>query len=174
MDEHHLIGRAGGLPWHLPADLRRFRKLTMGHPILMGRRTYESLGRLLPGRRSIVITRQRGYNGSGALIAHSLRQAFSMVRNSEVAFVIGGADLYRQALPFVRCMEVTHVAGVFDGDSYFPQVDWAEWTVMAESRFEPDARNPHAYRFVRYARNRMDAPESCPEEADSGAPGPPG
>jgi dihydrofolate reductase len=143
-----VIGKNGGIPWQLPADLQHFKRLTLGHPILMGRRTWESLGRPLPGRRNIVITRQQNWRAEGAEHAESLPAALQRVAGDELAFVIGGAQLYAQALPLADGLELTEIDHDFDGDTRFP--DWDR------SRFVEIARQTHTapqgwdYHFVSY------------------------
>ncbi|MGC8507981.1 MAG: dihydrofolate reductase [Thiomonas sp.] len=144
-----VIGKDGGMPWHLPADLQHFKQLTLGHPILMGRRTWDSLGRPLPGRRNIVISRQPGWHADGAEHADSLDAALQHVAGDALAFVIGGAQLYAQALPLADGLELTEIDHDFDGDTCFPAWD--------RSRFVETARQTHtapegwSYHFVRYA-----------------------
>ena len=143
-----IIGKDGGMPWHLPADLQHFKRLTLGHPILMGRRTWDSLGRPLPGRRNIVISRQTGWQATGAEHAESLEAALQMVASDALAFVIGGAQLYAQALPLADRLELTEIEQHVDGDTRFP--DWDR------SRFVETARESHvapqgwAFHFVTY------------------------
>lgn len=143
-----IIGKDGGMPWHLPADLQHFKRLTFGHPILMGRRTWDSLGRALPGRRNIVISRQDGWQAAGAEHAPSLSVALQLVAGDALAFVIGGAQLYTQALPLADVLELTEIDQAFDGDTRFP--DWDR------SRYAETARQSHtapegwAYHFVTY------------------------
>ncbi|MDY0331148.1 MAG: dihydrofolate reductase [Thiomonas sp.] len=143
-----VIGKEGGMPWHLPADLQHFKRLTLGHPMLMGRRTWESLGRPLPGRRHIVISRQPGWQAPGAEQADSLQAALQRVAGDALAFVIGGAQLYAQALPLADRLELTEIDQDFEGDTRFP--DWDR------SRFTETARESHVapqgwtYHFVTY------------------------
>lgn len=121
------IGRDNTLPWHLPEDLKHFRALTMGHHIIMGRKTYESLGRLLPGRTTVIVSRNHSYVVSGAIVASSLRQAIQACAGDEEIFIIGGAELYREALPIARRLYLTEIDEDFDGDAHFPKIDGAAW-----------------------------------------------
>lgn len=145
-----VIGRDGDLPWRLPEDLKHFRALTTGHPILMGRRTWDSLGRPLPGRRNIVISGTPGWQSEGAEHAASLQAALELVVDASTAFVIGGAQLYAQALPLADGLELTEIDHDFDGDTHFP-----EWN---RSAFVETARSSHTaaagwpYHFVSYTR----------------------
>ena len=127
-----VIGAGGKLPWHLPADLQRFKKLTMGHPILMGRKTFKSIGKPLPGRTNIVITRQEGFQACGAAVAHSLEEALQMCEKEAEVFVIGGAEIYKQALPLADKIYLTRVEQDFEGDTFLPAIDKTgkHWTTQ--------------------------------------------
>jgi dihydrofolate reductase len=135
VSENGVIGLAGNLPWHLSSDLGRFKRLTMGHTMIMGRRTFDSIGRLLPGRRTIVVTRQTEWAFPGALVAHRLEDALEAAAESgeSEAFVVGGADVYAQALPRVERIYRTRVHASVPGDVYFPPLPEAGWQVI-ESR----------------------------------------
>ena len=158
ISENNVIGRDGGLPWHLSADLQRFKRLTMGRPIIMGRRTYESIGRPLPGRTSIVVTRQDGYQGAGVLIAPGLDQALNIAQTDDEVFVIGGAEIYRQALPRANRLVVTRVHATIDGDVFFPTIDPSLWQLQDEERHEPDDRNDFPFTFQTFERATVAAP----------------
>jgi dihydrofolate reductase len=160
-----VIGRQGTLPWHLSGDLRRFKKLTMGHTMIMGRRTWESIGRALPGRRTIVVTRQPAYriDVDGVEIAASLDGALQIAkatRESE-AFIVGGAELYREALPFAHRLYLTEVAADVEGDTYFPvnfdTFDWDSWIHLDTEAHEADSQNDHAFVFVTLERREPNA-----------------
>ena len=155
MTEAGLIGRAGGLPWHLPADLARFKQRTWGHWIVMGRKTYESIGRALPGRTSVVITRQTDYAAPPDVrVAASLDEALgqaSAAGQSEV-FVIGGGEIYAQALPRADRIYVTRVEAKLAGDTYFPPLDATEWRLTDESRRAADEKNEYPCLFQTYER----------------------
>jgi dihydrofolate reductase len=148
MERSGVIGRDGDLPWHLSADLRRFKRLTMGHHIIMGRKTFESIGRLLPGRTSVVVTRQSDFAAPGAVITHSLNDAVAAVGNDEEAFIIGGAELYRQALALVDRIYLTEVEADIPGDARFPEFDRTEWTVTEQTEHPADERNDHPHTFT--------------------------
>ena len=124
---NHVIGVNNTLPWHLPEDLKRFRALTMGHHIIMGRKTYESLGRLLPGRTTVIVTRNKDYGVEGALIANSLAEAITLCKNDDEVFVIGGAELYKDALKLANKLYVTQIDLEVQGDAFFPAFDTTEW-----------------------------------------------
>lgn len=151
MGSNGVIGVDDGLPWHLPEDLANFKALTLGHPMIMGRTTYDSIGRPLPGRTSIVVTRQSDWDAGhdAVLVAHSVDEAFALAEelDDEVA-LIGGAQLYAAALDRVDRMVVTHVDDAPTGDTVFPDVDWSRWKAIAESAGE----GPPPFRIVTYDR----------------------
>jgi dihydrofolate reductase len=144
-----VIGRDGGLPWHLPADLKRFKALTMGAPMIMGRRTFESLPRLLPGRRHIVLTRDRNWRAEGADIVHSVDDAQAIAAGR--AWVIGGAEIFRLFEPFATKVELTEVHAAIDGDTKMSPFDPARWREAARTDFPAEADKP-AYSFVSLLR----------------------
>jgi dihydrofolate reductase len=152
MASNRAIGHENRLPWHLPADLKHFRHITMGKPIVMGRKTWESIGRPLPGRTNIVVTRDEHYTAEGCLVVHSMQEAMQAAGDSEEVMVIGGAEFYRQALPYAETLYLTLVEGEFEGDAFFPEIDETGWRAVASESHEPDEKNPHAYRFVTLQR----------------------
>ena len=149
-----VIGRDGGLPWHLPADLKHFKNLTMGHPILMGRRTYEEVGKPLPGRRSIVVSRTwSAPPAEGVELARSLDDAISLAASSPgPVFIIGGAVLYEAALPRTDVLHLTEIDDPVEGDTVFPMFDRSQWKVVSETRHERDERHAYAFWIRRYER----------------------
>ena len=149
-----VIGRDGTLPWRLPEDLRRFRALTMGHAIIMGRRTWESLPHALPGRQNIVVTHRSGYRAPGASVAASLDDALAQVAYPPPPFVIGGGELYRAALPRARTAFVTEIARAFDGDATFPPLDPTQWREVAREPHALEGDHGYDYAFVTYERAR--------------------
>jgi dihydrofolate reductase len=155
MSENRVIGRDATLPWHLSSDLRRFKRLTMGHHLVMGRKTFQSLGRALPGRTMIVLTRQPDLCVPGGLVAHDLEHAFQLAGHDEEVFVIGGADVFRLALPVVDRIYLTLVHASIPGDVYFPPVDWDQWTLRESQRFCADAKNEYDFTFSVYDRPRL-------------------
>ncbi|MDD2833266.1 MAG: dihydrofolate reductase [Methylotenera sp.] len=124
---HQVIGLNNTLPWHLPEDLKRFRALTTGHHIIMGRKTYESLGRLLPNRTTVIVTRNQDYKIEGALIANSLESAIALCKDDPEPFLIGGAELYQQGLSLATRLYITQVHADYVGDAFFPEVDFDSW-----------------------------------------------
>jgi dihydrofolate reductase len=154
--ENRVIGRGNALPWHLPADLARFKRRTEGHVVIMGRRTFESVGQPLPHRRSIVVTRKHDYHPVGVEIAHSLDEAIERGRETEreEIFILGGAEIYALALPDVDRMELTIVHAEVPGDTFFPECDLSEWTLIEDERHEADDRHAHAFSFRIYERTQ--------------------
>jgi len=144
------IGRDNGMPWHLPEDLAHFKATTLGHTLVMGRRTYDSIGRTLPGRTTVVVTRQAGWSGPGVLVAHSLEQALEMADGGEV-FVAGGGEIYAQALPLADAMVLTELEQSPEAEVFFPEVDPADWR---EVHREPR----DGFSFVTYERTTTPAP----------------
>jgi dihydrofolate reductase len=152
MSENRVIGRGGQLPWHLSSDLRRFKRLTMGHHMLMGRKTFESLGQLLPGRTTIVMTRQEEYELSGGLVVHDLEHAMRLAEQDDEMFVIGGGDIFRQALPMAEKLYITRVHAEIEGDVVFPDVTWNEWELIEQQHFTADERNDFDTTYCVYER----------------------
>lgn len=151
-----IIGRDGGIPWHLPRDLKRFREITWGHPILMGRRTHESIGRALPGRLNVVISQTLVQAAEGCVIARSPAEALMIAQNSGAieAMIVGGERLYRQFLPQCDTLHLTIVEGHFDGDARFPieEIQPAEWRVEHREDCPKDDRNPFTHHYERLCR----------------------
>ncbi len=148
ISENRVIGANGQLPWKLPADLKRFRNLTMGHHLLMGRKTFASIGRPLPGRTTVVITRQRDYAPPQVLVAHALQEAVEMARRDGEVFIAGGAQIYRQTISWVDRIYLTLVHQKFAGDTYFPHYDETQWQLISREDHEADERNPCRYSFL--------------------------
>ncbi len=151
MDESGLIGRQGQLPWRLPEDLKHFRRLTLGKTVLMGRKTWDSLGKPLEGRRNWVLSRDRSFRPPGCEVFGTLEDALAAHRDGELV-VIGGAELYRQALPHVQTLHLTRVHARVEGDTQFPDWNAGEFTQTAAVQHGADARHPHAYSFITLER----------------------
>ncbi len=149
-----IIGRAGDLPWHLPADLRHFKQTTMGHHLIIGRATWDEVGRPLPGRTMIVVTRNHGFAAEGVYVAHSIEGALALVGDDDEPFIGGGAEIYRQALDadLVDRIYLTRVHAHVEGDTRFPPVDWHRWLLADRIDHPADEKNPFAYSFERYDR----------------------
>ena len=156
MDKNRVIGLENKLPWSLPADLKRFKQLTSGHHVVMGRKTFESIGKPLPGRTNVIITRQPDYKVDGCTIVHSLDAALAATKGDDEAFIIGGADLYAQALPLVDRIYITEVdLKVAGGDAHFPVVDLTGWNVVAKIVCEADDKNSFGYTYMTYSRKKV-------------------
>lgn len=145
MDRRRVIGRDNGLPWHLPSDLQFFKRVTMGKPIIMGRKTHESIARALPGRSNIIVTRDRAYQAPACLAVHSLAQALEAAGDAEEAVIIGGAMLYTEALPLAQRIYLTLVDAEVAGDTYFPELDMSEWCEIRREAHPADAHNAYSY-----------------------------
>ncbi|MBU0489948.1 MAG: dihydrofolate reductase [Bacteroidetes bacterium] len=149
---NNVIGNNNQLIWHLPADLKRFKQITTGHHIVMGRKTWESIGKPLPGRISVVITRNADYKAEGAIVVSDLHQAIQVARADTEIFIIGGGEIYKQFLPLVDKLLITRVETGFGGDTFFPEIKQNEWTLQSETHFEPDEKNQWRYVFQEYHR----------------------
>jgi dihydrofolate reductase len=150
--QNNVIGKDNKLVWHLPADLRYFKNTTMGHTLIMGRKTFESFGKPLPGRKSIVITRQKDWQYEGVSVVHSLQEAIGSAPKNEEVFIVGGAEIYHQAMPFCQKMYITVIHHDFDGDTYFPPIDFSQWKLMSDQMHMPDEKNPWSYSFRIFER----------------------
>jgi dihydrofolate reductase len=153
MASNRAIGLNNKMPWHLPADLKRFKKITMGSPILMGRKTFESIGRPLPGRTNIVLTRNPAYTQEGCVVVNDLETAiWTGCRNHGEIFVIGGSDLYQALLPKARTIYLTEIQKEFPGDTFFPELDRSEWSETEREDVDDDAGAGFGYRFLQLER----------------------
>lgn len=152
LTENRVIGRDNTLPWRLPADLKRFRRLTTGHPVILGRKNYESIGRPLPERTNIVLTRDRAYRAPGCTVVDTLDAAYTAAAGASEIFVIGGAELYAQTLARADRLYLTWVHAQVPGDTFFPTFDLADWTEIERERHEPDRDHAYGFSFVTYDR----------------------
>ena len=154
MSVGRVIGKNNELPWRLPADLRRFKRLTMGHHLLVGRKTFESIGRPLPGREMVVITRSADYHHDGVTVAHSIEQALQIAEQAgdDEAFIGGGAQVFSGALPWADRIYLTLVYASVDGDVQFPEHNLESWTIVEREHREPDADNAHPMTFITYEK----------------------
>jgi dihydrofolate reductase len=155
MARNRVIGADNKIPWHLPNELKMFKALTMGHHIIMGRKTYESIGRLLPGRTTVIVTRQREYRVPGAIIAHSIGEALDACRSDDECFVIGGADLFREAAALADRVYLTVVDAEPPGDTFMPEFGLDDWRVTSSQSFAQDDRHAHAYHLTIYDRSQQ-------------------
>jgi len=149
---NHVIGKSNQLIWHLSADLKRFKKLTTGHTIIMGRKTFESIGKPLPNRNSVIVTKQLDYLVEGCEVVHSLEEALIKSNNQDEIFIIGGGSVYKEALPKADKLYMTLVHQDFEGDTYFPKLNTNDWDTIAREDCLPDDKNEYAYSFIDYKR----------------------
>ncbi|MGB4400114.1 MAG: dihydrofolate reductase [Daejeonella sp.] len=152
VDENNGIGKDNKLPWHLPADLKHFKNLTTGHPIIMGRKTFESIGKALPNRLNIVVSRQSSYTAEGATVVSSLEEAMGLCDESEEAFIIGGAQIFEHSFSYADILYLTVIHHQFDADTFFPKVDKETWKEVESTTHAPDEKNLYSYTFIKYKR----------------------
>ncbi len=152
MAKNRAIGINNALPWRCPEDLRHFKALTMGHHMIMGRKTFDSIGKPLPGRTSVVVTRNRDLKIEGCVVAHSLQAAIGACAGDEEIFVVGGAELYAQALPLADMLYLTEIQQDFAGDAFFPEFDKTAWQELSRSVHRQTEPQPLDYHFVTYRR----------------------
>ncbi|HRN99077.1 MAG TPA: dihydrofolate reductase [Flavobacterium sp.] len=151
---NNALGKDNKMLWHLPDDFKHFKALTTGHHIIMGRKTFESLPGVLPNRTHIIITRQKDFKASGCLTAQSLEHALQMAPKGEDVFVIGGAEIYRLALPIASKIELTRVHTIAQADAWFPELDPEQWECISRAHHDADDRHAHAFTFETYLRKR--------------------
>ena len=149
---NNVIGRDNELIWRLSADLKRFKALTTGHTIIMGRKTFDSIGKPLPERTSVIITRQQDYKQEGCVVAHSLEEALEKVKDQEKVFIIGGGSIYQEALNLADELYLTRVHRNFKGDTFFPEIKMSEWESVHREDCMPDEKNEFPYSFINYKR----------------------
>ena len=148
------IGKDGKMPWHLPNDMKHFKNVTWGLPVIMGRKTYESLGKPLPGRTNIIITRQQYQAAEGVFVVHDIKEAMAAAAETDAkeAFVIGGGEIYRQTLPVTQRIYLTRVHTTIEGDTYFPEISESEWNLLSQLDFTADEKHAYAYSFQVWQR----------------------
>ena len=149
IDENRVLGKDNQLIWHLPDDLKRFKRLTTGHAIIMGRKTFESLPKALPNRQNIVVTRNPNYSSEGITVCHSIEAAIEYAKDDEQPFIIGGAQIYEQGLKFASIIEVTKIHTQFEGDVFFPKIDYKEWSEVKRQIME---HTDFDYSFITYKK----------------------
>jgi dihydrofolate reductase len=154
VSENGVIGRGNALPWHLPADLQRFKRLTTGHAVVMGRKTWESIRRPLPNRRNIVISSTAGLHPPGATVVPTFGAAVEAARDLSQLFAIGGSRVFEAALPLTDRLELTRVHAQVPGDAFFPKLDLSEWKLVAEERHDADEQHTYPFSFLTYDRRR--------------------
>ena len=154
MGNNRVIGAKNTLPWKLPADMEHFRQLTTGKPIIMGQKTFESIGKALPGRTNIVLTLDKNFQASDCIIAHSIEEALETAKDFPEVMICGGVSIYRQFLPLADRMYLTLIEGDFGGDAFFPEFDWNDWKVVERVENKPDTNNPYKYSFITLQRKK--------------------
>ena len=158
VSDNGVIGRDGDMPWHLPDDLKRFKSITMGHPIVMGRRTWESIGRPLPGRTNIIMTRNKAFAARGASVAHSIPEVVEYCNDGTI-MVIGGGEIYRMFLSIADRVELTRVHTTLDGDTTFPELVESDWLRNESTSHEADDRHAYAMTFESWSRTNLAMPK---------------
>lgn len=151
--DNGVIGANNQLPWHLPKDLAYFKKVTTGNSIIMGRKTYESIGKALPNRQNIVITRQAGYQLSDAEVVYDLNHAIELAQSDEI-FIIGGAEIFQQTLAFADRLYLNRIKADFEGDTFLPKINWTEWQEISKESAKADDKNEFAIDFLVYERKK--------------------
>lgn len=154
MAKNRVIGCENKLPWNLPADLKRFKKLTLGHHIIMGRKTYESIGKPLPGRTSIIITRQENYKAPGCYVVNSIEDALKTASNDDEVFITGGEQVYKQTLNLAERLYLTLIGVDLKGDAYFPKFNEKDFELISRENHLRDKENPHPFSFLVYERKK--------------------
>ena len=150
--KNNALGKNNDLIWHLPADLKRFKEITLGHHIIMGRKTFESLGKPLPNRTTIIITRNPDYIAPGCIVVNELTEAIKAAAEDENPYILGGAEIYKQAMSYADILDLTLVHESFDADVFFPNIDMSKWTEMSRRDFKADEKNKYDYSFVQYKK----------------------
>ena len=148
LSENNVVGINNQLPWHLSADLKRVKALTMGHHLVMGRKTYESIGKPLPGRTIVVITRNKNYKAEGCVVVSSLTKALEKAKDDNEPFIFGGGEIFREALPKVNKIYMTRIHQDFEGDTRFPELNMKEWKEISRQDFEAEEKNNYTYSFI--------------------------
>lgn len=150
--QNNALGKDNKIIWHLPDDFKRFKELTSGHHIIMGRKTFESFPKPLPNRTHVVITRQKNYNPEGCIVVNSIEAAFEICPKNEDAFLIGGAEIYNLGLPFTDKIELTYINETFEADAFFPEIDFSEWELTNEEFHPKDEKHAHDFSFQTFVR----------------------
>lgn len=150
--ENNELGKDKDLVWHLPDDFKRFKQLTTGHTIIMGRKTFETFPDLLPNRTHVIITRKEDYNPPGTTVVHSLKKALEVAKDDPQPFIIGGGEIYKLSMESADCIELTRVHGRFEADTFFPEIDEKKWKLVASETHPKDERHNYAFTYLTYER----------------------
>lgn len=149
---NRVVGVNNKLPWDLPADMEHFREVTKGKPVIMGQKTFESIGKPLPGRTNVILTLDKGFSIEGCVVANSIDEALAEVKDAREIMIIGGVSIYKQFLPLADRMYLTLIDGDFDGDAFFPEFDWSDWDITERNENAPDKDNSYPYAFLTLQR----------------------
>ncbi len=152
--ENNVIGKNNTLPWRMPADMKFFKNLTINHTVVMGRKTYESMGKPLPGRKNIIITRNKDFKADGCIVLGSFPEVLEYCKTESEIFVIGGAEIYHQLISKADKIYLTRIHSKFEGDAYFPDIQANEWEETLRSSFTADEKNPYSYSFLEFLRRK--------------------
>lgn len=150
--ENNELGKDNDLVWHLPDDFKRFKQLTTGHHIIMGRKTFDTFPQLLPNRTHVVVTRQENYKKEGVIVVHSLERAIELTKEDPQPFIIGGGEIYKMGMKAGDKIELTRVHGEFDADTYFPEIDLSKWKLVSEKFHDKDEKHQYAFTYLTYER----------------------
>ena len=154
VSENNVVGKENKLPWKLSADLKRLKSLTMGHHIIMGRKTWVSLGKALPGRINVVITTDKNFKAEGGVVVHSLNEALAFSSADNEIFIFGGGKIFKEAMPLVNKIYITRVHSIIDGDTFFPVLDRSDWKEISREDFKADEKNQYNYSFLTLVRKK--------------------
>ncbi|GAA3513741.1 dihydrofolate reductase [Aquimarina addita] len=150
--ENNALGKDNDLVWHLPDDFKRFKQLTTGHHIIMGRKTFESFPKLLPNRVHVVITRNKTYQPEGVVVVHTMEDALAITKDDPQPFIIGGGEIYTIGMQYADCIELTRVHGKFDADTFFPEIDLAHWEIENKEMHGADERHEYGFTYLTYKK----------------------
>lgn len=151
---NNVLGKDNQLIWHIPDDLKRFKKLTSGHAIIMGRKTFESMPKALPNRINIVITKNKNYQATDALVCHSMKEAFELAGDDEQPFIIGGGQIYTAGMAWADKIELTRIHQDFEGDTFFPEIDKQQWEIIMQDEYPKTEENPIPFSYITYKKKQ--------------------
>lgn len=152
--ENNALGKDNDLVWHLPDDFKRFKKLTSGHHIIMGRKTFESFPKLLPDRTHVIITRKKDYSPENTIVVHSMKEALKVSKLDDEAFIIGGGEIYKMGMEHADRIELTRVHGEFEADTHFPEIDKSEWEIVKDQFHDKDEKHDYSFTYLTYERKQ--------------------
>ena len=152
--ENNALGKDNDLVWHLPDDFKRFKRLTSGHHIIMGRKTFESFPKLLPDRTHVIITRKEDYSPENTIVVHSMEEALKVSKLDDQAFIIGGGEIYKMGMEYADRIELTRVHGEFEADTHFPEIDKSEWEIVKDQFHDKDEKHDYSFTYLTYERKQ--------------------